>query len=130
MKINVIILNNNEFEPKEIENDLKTLQNLVGGFIEIPYICDELGKHNIDIIINEEGKLIDGLRPEIVIVNSETNEVVDLIFGTCIFASTDEEGNTIGLTNDQIEVLYKIFKTDMVLAPRAQNRIMVKAIMI
>lgn len=60
---------------KEIEPGLKPLQNLVGGLIENVY---ELEEQNINIWINEEGKLND-LAPNFLIYNMQ-----DVVVGTAI----------------------------------------------
>ena len=81
-----------------INEDLETLQQIVEGHIEIPYIPGFTEK-GIDIIINDEGKLI-GLDPNIAMIHKE--KVVDMLVGNVIFASHDGDGNTIGLNPDQI----------------------------
>lgn len=105
----VLVLSNGVFEEKEIENTLEALQEIVGGWIEIPFISEKLYEEGIDIIINEEGKLI-GLEPQIAIVQKGKNKVLDLVMGNCIFASHDEEGNTIGLNDRQIKVIEEELK--------------------
>lgn len=100
----VLVLSNGELATKEINNTLKDLQEIVGGYIEIPFISKKFYEHEIDIIINEEGKLI-GLKPEIAVLKESTTETLDIIMGNCIFASHDNEGNTIGLTEKQIEIV-------------------------
>ena len=37
-----LILSNGKLEEKEIENTLETLQKIVGGYIEVPYISGVL----------------------------------------------------------------------------------------
>lgn len=105
----VLVLSNGVFEEKEIENTLEALQEIVGGWIEIPFISEKLYEEGIDIIINEEGKLI-GLEPQIAIVQKGKNKILDLVMGNCIFASHDEEGNTIGLNDRQIKVIEEELK--------------------
>ena len=65
----VLVLSNNKFEVKEIENTLEELQAIVGGYIEIPFLSRVFADNGIDVIINEEGKLIEGMKPEIAIVS-------------------------------------------------------------
>lgn len=105
----VLVLTNGKFETKEIANELEDLQEIVGGYIEVPFLSETLTKHGIDVIINEEGKFIDGLRPEIVIVDQHTNQVLDVVVGNCIFASHDKEGETVALTEEQ----YKVAMTEL-----------------
>ena len=101
----VLVLSNGNLETKEIPNGLETLQEIVGGYIEIPYLGDTFRDNEIDVIINEEGKLIEGMKPEIVILDGETEELLDIVYGNCIFASHDEEGNTTELTAEQLEIV-------------------------
>lgn len=107
----VLVLSNGNLETKEIPNGLETLQEIVGGYIEIPYLGDTFRDNGIDVIINEEGKLIDGLKAEIAIVDKRSGSILDLVYGNCIFASHDEEGETIGLNEEQIKVVTEELET-------------------
>lgn len=100
-----LVLSNNELEVKDIENTLEALQKIVGGYIEIPFLSKIFYQNEIDIIINEEGKMIEGLKPEIAILENGSNKVLDVVMGNCLFASHDDEGNTVGLTDKQIEIV-------------------------
>lgn len=100
-----LILSNGKLEEKEINGTLEELQSIVGGYIEIPYISDVFAKNDIDIIINEEGKFIEGLRPEIAIIDSEEIKILDIVYGNCIFVSHDEEGNTVELNDSQVLIV-------------------------
>ena len=99
----VIVLSNGKLEVKEIENTLENLQSIVGGYIEIPLISKVFRQHNIDTVINEEGKFIEGLKPEIAIIDGKS--ILDVVYGNCVFVSHDETGNTIGLTDEQIKIV-------------------------
>lgn len=105
----VLVLTNGKFETKKIANELEDLQKIVGGYIEVPFLTETFTKNGIDVIINEEGKFIEGLRPEIAIADKNTNRILDVVMGNCIFASHDEEGETIPLTEEQ----YKIVMTEL-----------------
>ena len=105
----VLVLTNGNFETKEIGDDVSDLQRIVGGYIEIPFLKDNLTKNTVDVIINEEGKFIEGLRPEIAVVDKTTGLILDVIMGNCIFASHDEEGEMVALTEKQ----YKIVMTEL-----------------
>jgi hypothetical protein len=126
----VLVLSNGEFENKAIKNELEDLQAIVGGYIEIPYLSKAFSKNEIDIIINEEGKFIDGLKPEIAVVDKETNVVLDIVYGNCIFASHDEEGNTIELTEAQKEIVKYELRMDVVLTYNTGKQVLVKALFI
>lgn len=118
----VLVLSNNELKEKDIENTLEALQTIVGGYIEIPYLSKVFNENKIDVIINEEGKFIDGLKPEIAIVDAETNQILDIVYGNCIFASHDEEGNTKALNEEQIKVVAEKFKQEVVLYDRNKDK--------
>ena len=99
----VLVLSNGKFETREIKGALEDFQNIVDGYIEIPFICNDFIDNNIDVIINEEGKLIDGMNPEIALIDDVTGYNVDIIFGNCIFVGNDNEGNNISITDEQIK---------------------------
>jgi hypothetical protein len=103
----VLVLSNGELKPQEINNTLEDLQKIVGGYIEIPFLSQKFLEHDIDIIINEEGKFIDGLKPEIAVVKEETGTILDLVMGNCVFASHDTEGETIELNEKQKKIVEK-----------------------
>lgn len=89
-------------EIKEIDNSLESLQEIVEGYIEIPFINEELMEKNIDLIINEEGKLYD-LDVNFLLLHK--NKLVNTIEGNVIFASHDSEGKTTSLSEEQIEYI-------------------------
>lgn len=101
----VLVLSNNRLQEKEIDGSLEALQEIVGGYIEIPLLSKEFNENEIDIIINEEGKYIQGLKPEIAVVDGKTKKILDVVFGNCIFASHDEYGNTTALNDKQVKLV-------------------------
>ena len=101
----VLVLSNGELKEKEIDNTLEELQKIVGGYIEFPFLGNKFKDNVIDVIINEEGKFVEGLKPEIAIVNEKVGSIMDIVYGNCIFASHDKDGNTIALTEEQIKVV-------------------------
>lgn len=111
----VLILSSGQLEEKEIENTLEELQKIVGGYIEIPFLGGIFNKYKINPIINEEGKFIEGLRPEIALIDSNTKKILDVVYGNCIFASHDAEGNTIALNDEQIKVVKQELQMDVTL---------------
>ena len=102
-KIKVLVLENDELKEKEIDNDLKSLQNEVGGYIEIPYLSQRLTDKGINLIINEEGK-IQGLEKQLYVIDDKGN-ILDIIYGNCLFTSRNEDGDTVGLSQEQIDFL-------------------------
>ena len=86
-------------QPKviEIEHNLSTLQNYVGGLIDIVEI-----EEDVVIIINDEGKLL-GLSPNLVLY-----EFRDIIVGDFLFVG-QKNGETISLSEEKIEKYMKRF---------------------
>lgn len=111
----VLVLSNNRLQEKEIDGSLEELQEIVGGYIEIPFLSKEFNENGIDVIINEEGKFIQGLKPEIAVVDSKTKEILDVVFGNCIFASHDEDGNTTALNDKQVKIVMQELQMDTTL---------------
>lgn len=111
----VLVLSNGKLEEKEIKNTLEELQQIVGGYIEIPFLSNRFKENTIDIIINEEGKFIDDCRPEIAIVDENTKQILDIVHGNCIFASHNEEGDTVSLNEQQIKVVMQELQLDVTL---------------
>lgn len=107
----VLVLSNGELKAQEIGNDLEDLQKIVEGYIEIPFLGDKFRDNGIDVIINEEGKLIDGMKAEIAIVDKRHGNILDIVYGNCIFASHDEAGETIGLTEEQMQIVTEELET-------------------
>ena len=107
----VLVLSKGELKGREMGNSLEDLQKIVGGYSEIPFLSRKFCDNGIDIIINEEGKLIEGLKPEIAIVDEEKGNILDIVYGNCIFASHNEEGETIGLNETQIQIVTEELET-------------------
>lgn len=92
-----------ELTRKEIDKDYRALQKEVGGCIEAPILADELERNEIDTFINEEGKLLS--LPVSACVLDDKDQVVDLIAGNIVFASHDEDGDTVSLTDEQMAIV-------------------------
>lgn len=107
----VLVLSNGELKEQEIGNELEDLQKIVGGYIEIPFLSQKFLDNGIDTIINEEGKLIEGMKAEIAIVDEKRGNILDIVYGNCIFASHDEAGETIGLTEKQMQIVTEELET-------------------
>lgn len=88
------------FQFKQINNTLENLQDIVGGWIDIPFISRDFAQKGIDMIINDEGKIFD-LKSSVVFVDREDNKILDVVKGNVIFSSHDEEGNTTSLNKEQ-----------------------------
>ena len=128
-----IVLSNGKLEVKEIENSLATLQEIVGGYIEMPFLSKVFIQNEIDMVINEEGKYMDDLKPQIAVISKVNNQILDLIYGNCIFVSHDNKGDTIGLSNRQIKIVMDELKLDVMLTHKDDDKeetLLVKAMLI
>lgn len=127
----VLILSDGKLEEKEIDNTLDELQKIVGGYIEFPFISKIFKDNIIDIIINEEGKYIDGLKPEIAIIDGKSKQILDVVMGNCIFASHDQEGNTTELNDQQIKIIKNELQMEITLTYQDTNKeFIVKALFV
>lgn len=125
----VLVLSGNTLEEREIKNTLEGLQEIVGGYIEIPFLSRVFNENKIDVIINEEGKFIEGLEPEIVVMDRATQRILDVVYGNCVFASHDYEGNTIALNEEQKNIVKSRLSIDVILHnPDTDKHHLVKAL--
>ena len=93
-------------EVKEIGGDLKSMQEIVGGYIEGYYPFD---KEPLAIVCNEEGKLL-GLPLNRMVVQDHCP--VDILCGTFFICRVDpEEEGFSSLTDEQIEWLQSRIST-------------------
>jgi len=83
-------------EVREIESSLDSMQALVGGNVDCVPVPG-LTEHGIDLWINDEGKFT--CKPNFAIFDGR-----DVVFGPVFCASVDEEGETIGLTDEQVDI--------------------------
>lgn len=87
----------------KIENKLKTMQNIVGGLIQVIYPFDD----NVALVCNDDGK-INNLPYNRRLLDRKGN-LLDIIAGTLFICSFDEEGNFTSLTDEQAEKYKNIF---------------------
>lgn len=91
---------------------LEALQKRVGGWVELiysgAYVSQEMVDRNIDIFINEEGKL------NALAYNPRATALTrlllwgDAIVGHAVLCKSDDEGNSIPLSEDDKEFLCRI----------------------
>lgn len=82
------------------DNVLKHLQHEVGGYVEC-VAGENVGLPGIDLWVNEEGA-VNGLPYAFSIPTPHRNVP---LFGNVVFARHDGEGETIGLTDDDIRTI-------------------------
>ena len=96
----ILLLRPNELPVStDIEGTLKSMQTIVGGYIQTVYPFEE----SVALICNEEGKLL-GLEPNRLLRHSESGAVYEVIAGTCFLCSAPpDSANFESLTSDQIQ---------------------------
>lgn len=95
--------NLSSYEKDEITLDDE--QDAVGGFIELLPLSI-LDENYIQAFVNEEGKLI-GLDPTALL--TAKGNVCDLVAGNIMFVGYDDEGETVGLEDEQIDLINALF---------------------
>lgn len=107
----------------DLDCKLKTLQQFVGGYIEIPFISEELSEKNI-LVISNENAILENLPPTLGFADKNTGEILEgFLFGQVLFTSEDDEGNIIGLTDEQIEFIKdRILSEEILLMETGSNR--------
>jgi hypothetical protein len=97
----ISIRTDNTVEIKKVESiEYETLSTAVNGMIELVSINED-----IDMWLNEEGKYI-GLEPNIIatIIWNKVFPNFDIVMGDVIITGgSDDEGNTIGLSDESIQ---------------------------
>ena len=93
-------------EVKEINDSLKEMQGIVGGYIQAIYPFEE----PVALVCNDEGKLMDlpanrGLR-------DENGQIYDIVFGTFFLCGAPADSDHFtSLTPEQIEQYRNMFYT-------------------
>ena len=90
-------------ELRPFNEELHYLQDLVGGYLEHFIISDHLNDLHIDMWIDEEGKL-KTLEPTWALLDQE-DQLVDVIYGNCVFSKYNDEGETLGLSMDEVRIV-------------------------
>ena len=84
---------------KEIDGELESMQNIVGGLIQAIYPFED---ETVALICNEEGKLL-GL-PLNRALRDENGDIYDIIAGTFLICSAPPDSeNFAGLSEEQMQ---------------------------
>ncbi|MFQ7193813.1 DUF3846 domain-containing protein [Thomasclavelia spiroformis] len=106
-------------EENMYKDTYELLRNNVNGCIECVSWIKILYERNIDIWINEEGKLLD-LPPSIIIVDDKSN-IIGTLNGNIVFAKNDNKGATIPLNDEDILFIKKIIEQNKCLIDYNQS---------
>ena len=104
MKV-LVITTKGEYEEREIDNNLKTLQDIVGGYIQ--YV--DISQDGLQMIVNEEGKLLDlEYNLGATLLYNTTHLYNDMILGNAIIVNTDDEGENKSITKEDIDTVKEL----------------------
>ena len=91
---------------KNIKGDLRSLQTEVGGLITLANYYEELENQGIDIFADDEGLLKADPKTTLIITDKKNRmKALTALVGNLIFVSHDDECNTTGLTDEQINFI-------------------------
>lgn len=106
---------------KDIKGDLKSLQTEVGGLLTLASYYEELEMYDIDIFADDEGLLKADPKPTLLITDKKNRmKVLTALVGNLVFVSHDDEGNTLGLTDDQIMFIKEHLKQLFYFSPNGK----------
>lgn len=94
---------NRHIEVVPFDEKLEYLQGLVGGLIEHFIIDRDLDRLHIDMWIDDEGKLKEGLKPTFALLHD--GKLYDYILGNCVFSKYTDQGETLGLSPDEVGIV-------------------------
>ena len=100
----------------EIDGSLKSMQELVGGYIEVTYPYED----RIVLVCNEESKLLN-LTPNREIKNDE-GQVTDVIFGD-FFIAGDGEDDFASISDELAEKYKSVFQVQSYKTVQKNNTI-------
>ena len=93
------LFKNNRIEPIEVKGELDEYYNLIDCDC-IDIVTRKVGDTYFDIICDDEGLLKDN--PRVTAVDTEGNP---MLVGNLIFSHTDEDGETVGVTDEEIALI-------------------------
>lgn len=115
-----------ELNSEDYSSTYDMLRENVQGYIECVSWLPMSFERNIDLWINEEGKLL-GFPPSIAIFDGN-EELIDLIAGNVVFARNDNYGETIPLQPGDVEYIKETLKRYTLVYHSIKNRILKKEI--
>ena len=98
------------FKEVETNDTLQLMYDEIGcDCIDIPFVSNLYGQNNIDVVIDDEGKLKEDKAITGLIVN-EDGFVIDTIVGNYLLMSHNDDGDTVSLTDEQIFKIKQSFR--------------------
>ncbi|MBL5830871.1 DUF3846 domain-containing protein [Bacillus sporothermodurans] len=91
-----------QFEVKSEQDTYNIIKNAVGGYVEALRLSD-----TCTLWVNEEGKIND-LKPNFQLLD-RAGIPQDYVVGNVIFTGVDDNGSTVGLTEEDLKLIEKRF---------------------
>ena len=106
-----------EFKEVETDDTLQLCYSEIGcECIDIPYVSRAYDEKGISIVLDDNGKLVDeefqvitGLIVDFADTDEDRPEVIDYIVGNYLLMNHNEEGETVSLTDEQVEFIKDSF---------------------
>ena len=104
-----------EFKEVETDDTLQLCYSEIGcECMDIPYVSRAYGEKGISVVLDDNGKLVDeefqvitGLIIDF--ADEDRPEVIDYIVGNYLLMNHNEEGETVSLTDEQVEYIKDSF---------------------
>ena len=108
-----------EFKEVETDDTLQLCYDEIGNgceCIDIPYVSRVYGEKGISVVLDDNGKLVEeefqvitGLIVDFADEDEDRPEVIDYIVGNYLLMNHNEEGETVSLTDEQVEFIKDSF---------------------
>ena len=99
------------FKEVETDNTLYLMYDEIGcDTIDIPFVSNAYRENVIDVVIDDNGKLVDEPELTALIINKRA-EVIDTICGTYLLTTHNYKGDTVSLTDEQVDYISNTFRT-------------------
>lgn len=108
LKLNADTLKFEEISIKNRKVDYKEMREAVGGYIEHIVFNRELEANRIDVWCDEEGKL-KNLKASVIVLDDNC-EIVEVLAGSLVFTGKAGDGNSYGLTDEQVETIKEVLR--------------------
>lgn len=120
----ILVLENTEvFSEVEIEENEVTYENisacLDGGYIERVTFNKRLAENNIDVFVDEEGKL-KGLEAYVVVFDLTTDKIIEVLAGKLVFVGR-RGSESIPLTDEQVKIVYEVLNEVLNVVGQTKN---------
>ena len=100
------------FKEVETDNTLQLMYDEIGcDTIDIPFVSQKYREKGIDVVIDDNGKLVDDPEVTAIIVDYVNGhlEAIDLICSTYLLTAHNNAGDTVSLTDEQIDYIKRTF---------------------